>query len=98
LTLLLPHNRWVAVTTSRRKVKHCIAAPLHLNPSALRPSPGFDIDNEEANVRVNVAVADGHADIRASAVMTDDKIDDYADKIILMTLMANRSGPRLLVL
>ena len=49
------------------------------SPSARRPSSGFDVDNEEADVRANVAFADGHADIRASAVMTDDEIDDDAD-------------------
>jgi len=37
------------------------------HPLARRPSSGFDVDNEEADVRANVAVADGHADIRASA-------------------------------
>ena len=35
------------------------------NPLARRPSSGFDVDNEEADVRANVAVADRHADIRA---------------------------------
>ena len=50
------------------------------SPSARRPSSGFDIDNEEADVRANVTVADGHADIRASAVMTNDEIDDDADE------------------
>ena len=39
------------------------------SPSARRPSSGFDVDNEEVNVRANVAVADGHSNIRASAVM-----------------------------
>ena len=41
------------------------------SPSARRHSCGFDVDNEEADVRANIAVADGHADIRARAVMTD---------------------------
>jgi len=36
-------------------------------PLARRPSSGFDVDNEEADVRANVAVVDGHADVRASA-------------------------------
>jgi len=48
------------------------------SPSARRLSSGFD--NEEADVRANVAVADGHADIHASAVMTDDEFDDDADE------------------
>ena len=48
------------------------------SPLACCPSSGFDVDNEEANVRANVVVADGHADIRASAVMTKDVIDDDA--------------------
>jgi len=46
------------------------------SPSARRPSSGFDGVNEEANVRANAAVVDGHADVRASAVMTDDNDDD----------------------
>jgi len=32
--------------------------------------------NEEANIRTNAAVVDGHADVRASAVMTDDNGDN----------------------
>ena len=32
---------------------------------------GFDCVNEEANVRANATVIDGHADVRASAVMTE---------------------------
>ena len=47
------------------------------SPLGRRPSSGFDFDNEEADVRANVAVADGHADIRAT---TDYKIDDDADE------------------
>jgi len=43
------------------------------SPSARRPSPGFDGVNEEANVRANAAVVDGHADVR---VMTDDNDSD----------------------
>jgi len=43
------------------------------------PSSGFDVDNEEAIVRANVVVANGHADIRASAVMTNDNDDDADD-------------------
>jgi len=46
------------------------------SPSDRRPSSGFDGVNEEANVRANAAVVDGHADVRASAVMTDDNDDD----------------------
>jgi len=45
-------------------------------PSARHPSSGFDGVNEEANVRVNATVEDGHADVRANAVMTDDNDDD----------------------
>ena len=40
------------------------------SPSARRPSSGFDGVNEEADVRANATV-DGHADVRASAVMTE---------------------------
>jgi len=47
---------------------------------ALDPSSGFDVDNEEANLLANVGFADGYADIRASAVMTDEEIDDNADE------------------
>jgi len=46
------------------------------SPSTRRPSSGFDGVNEEANVRANATVVDGHADVRASAVMTDDNDDD----------------------
>jgi len=46
------------------------------SPSACRPSSGFDGVNEETNVRANAAVVDGHADVRASAVMTNDNDDD----------------------
>jgi len=35
------------------------------SPLARRPCSGFDVDNEEANVRANFAVADGHANVRA---------------------------------
>jgi len=48
------------------------------SPSARHPS-GFDGVNEEANVRANAAVVPGHADVRASAVMTDDNNDDVDD-------------------
>jgi len=41
------------------------------SPSARRPSSGFDSVNEEAHVRANTTVVDGHADVRASAVMTE---------------------------
>ena len=71
LTLLLPLRRRAVVTTCRRKVKHRITAPLRV-PWLVIPS----LDNEEADVRSNDAVADGHADIRASAVMTDDNNDE----------------------
>jgi len=46
------------------------------SPSARCPSSGFDNVNEEANVRANATVVDGHADVRASAVMPDDNNDD----------------------
>jgi len=49
------------------------------SPSARRPSSGFDVDNEDADVCVNVSVADEHAGIRASALMTDDNDDDADD-------------------
>jgi len=49
------------------------------SPSARRPSSGFDVDNEEADERENVVVADGHADVCASATMTDDHDDDADD-------------------
>ena len=48
-------------------------------PSARRPSSGFDSVNEEANVRANAAVAGGHANVRANAMMTDDNDDDAND-------------------
>ena len=43
------------------------------------PSFGFDGVNEEANVRANDTVVHGHADVRASAVMTDNNNDDVKD-------------------
>jgi len=46
------------------------------SPSVCSPSSGFDGVNEEANVRANAAVVDGHADVHASAVMTDDNDND----------------------
>ena len=39
----------------------------------------FDGVNEEANVRANAAVVPGYANVRASAVMTDDNNDDIDD-------------------
>ena len=38
------------------------------SPSARRPSSDFDGVNKEANVRANVAVVDGHADVRARPI------------------------------
>ena len=46
---------------------------------ARRPSSAFDGVNEEANVRANAAVVPGYADVRVSAVMTDDNDDDVDD-------------------
>jgi len=51
------------------------------SPSARRPSSGFDVVNEEANVRANAAVVDRHDDVCASAVMTVDNDDDADDSI-----------------
>jgi len=45
------------------------------SPLSGRPSSAFDVDNEEADVRANATVVDGHADVSASAVMTDDNDD-----------------------
>ena len=47
--------------------------------SARCPSSGFDGVNKEANVRANAAVVPGYADVRASAVMTDDNNDGVDD-------------------
>ena len=49
------------------------------SPLARRPSSRFYGVNEEADVRANVTVTDGHADVRASAVMTNDNDDDAND-------------------
>jgi len=38
-----------------------------------------DYNNKEATVRANAAVVPGYADVRASAVMTDDNNDDVDD-------------------
>jgi len=48
-------------------------------PSARRPSSCFDHANEEANVRANVDDAARHADVHASAMMTDDDNDNHAN-------------------
>jgi len=56
------------------------------SPSARHPSSGFDGVNEEADVRANVAVADGHADVRASAVITHINDDNADDGIFYDTL------------
>jgi len=62
------------------------------SPSACHPSSGFDGVNEGANVRTNAAVVDGHANVRASAVMTDDNDDDANVSLIWMTLSAKSSA------
>jgi len=49
------------------------------SPLARRTSSGFDGVYEEANVRANAAVVDGHADVCASTVMTVDNDDDADD-------------------
>jgi len=62
------------------------------SPSARRPSSDFDGVNEEANVRANVTVVDGHADVHASAVMThvnDDNADDCFSMILCEILGAS---------
>ena len=43
-----------------------------LGSLACRHCSCFENDAEEANVRASVDVASGHADLRKSAVMTDD--------------------------
>jgi hypothetical protein len=63
------------------------------SPSARRPSSGFHVDNEEADARENVVVADGHVNVRASAAMTDDNGDDADDgNFPAMTLSAKSSA------
>jgi len=56
------------------------------SPSARRPSSVFDGVNEEANVRANAAVVDGHADVCASAVMPHVNDDDADNGIFDDTL------------
>jgi len=56
------------------------------SPLARCPICGFDGVNEEANVRTNAAVVDGHDDVCASAVMTADNNDDANDDIYNDTL------------
>ena len=51
------------------------------SPLARRPSSGV---NEEDDVRANAAVVDGHADVRASAVMTH--VNDELTTVFSMTL------------
>ena len=64
LTLLLLLRRRAVVITCLRKVKHRITAPLR--------APRLAVPPEETNVRANAAVVHEHANVRASAVMTDD--------------------------
>ena len=59
------------------------------SPSVGRPSSAFDGVNEEATVRANAAVVPGYADVRASAVMTDDNNDDVDDSNFDDTLSVN---------
>jgi len=63
------------------------------SPSARRPSSGFDGVNEEADVRANAAVVDGHTDVCASAVMThvnnDDAYHSICDKTFCEILGAS---------
>ena len=47
--------------------------------SARSPASCFDVDNEDADARENVVVAVWHADVRASAAITDVDNDDDAD-------------------
>jgi len=66
------------------------------SPSARRPSSGFDGVNQEANIRANAAVVDGHADVRASAVMTDDNDEDADDGNFEAKSLALHPGSQLL--
>jgi len=59
------------------------------SPWARRPSSGFDSVNDEANVRANAAVVDGHADVRASADNDDDADDSNLDDILSEILGAS---------
>jgi len=53
------------LTTCLRKDEHRITKPLRVPKLVVLPESGFDGVNEEANVRTNAAVVDGHADVRA---------------------------------
>jgi len=65
---------------AQSQASYCSASS---SPLACHLSTGFEVDMKEVDVRVNVAVADGHADISASAVMTeiddDGNEDDFDD-------------------
>jgi len=68
------------------------------SPSARRPSSGFDSVNEEANVRANDAVVDGHADVRASTVTAhvndnDADDDDFDDALSEILGVSSRVAP-----
>jgi len=71
---LLPLHRRAVVTTCLRKVK-ALYHSASSSPSPRRPCSSFDGVNEEADVRANATVVDGHANVRASAVMADDNDD-----------------------
>ena len=51
-----------------------------MGPSDCLPSSCFDDATEEAILRANIVVAAGHANVRASAAMTDNDNDDNANK------------------
>jgi len=71
----LSSSRGNYLPTQSQASSHSVSS----SPSARRPSSAFDGVNKEANVRANAAVVPGYADVRASAVMTEDIIDDVND-------------------
>jgi len=77
LSLLLFLCHRVVVSTQPSDTKPSRSASSSL--LARRPSSCFDVDNEEADARANVVVANGHADVRASAAIINDNDDDADD-------------------
>jgi len=91
--LLSGHGNYLP--TQRQASYHSASS----SPLARRPSSGFDGVNEEANVRANTAVVDGHADVYASTVMTNNNNDDANVSTLDDTLsksLAFRPGSQIL--
>jgi len=75
LSLLLSLGRGLYLPTQSQASYRSASS----SPSARHPSSCFDVGNEKADAHENVVVAYRHADVRASAAMTNDN-DNNADE------------------